>query len=146
MKKRHGVISGAMVILERGGKIFMIKRKNTGWKDGSYDLIAGHLEMGEKLKDTAIREAREEAGITIHKEDLELAHVISLKRSDGDGVYGYFRARQWEGEPHAAEPEKSDGYKWLSLEDIKKEQILEIVRDVLVHIKNGEIYSEGVYL
>ncbi len=134
-----------MVILERDGKIFMIKRRNTGWQDGSYDLIAGHLEMGEKLTDTAIREAHEEAGITISKEDLELVHVISLKRSDGDGVYGYFRARRWEGEPHAAEPEKSDGFKWLSRDDMKQEQILEIVRDVLEHIEKGKIYSEGNY-
>lgn len=132
-----------MVILERDGKIFMIKRRNTGWQDGSYDLIAGHLEKGEKLKDTAIREAHEEAGITIRKEDLELVHVISLKRSDGDGVYGYFRARRWEGEPHAAEPEKSDGCKWLDAEDIKHKQILEIVRHALAHIARSEIYSEG---
>jgi len=143
MKQRHKVISGAMVILEREGKVFFIKRANTGWRDGQYDLIAGHVEQGERVADAAIREAQEEAGITINKSDLQLAHVLSLSREDGDAQYFYFKVTDWKGEPTAKEKDKSDGCGWYSYGDLEKVDVLPVVAHALSEVRAGKIYSEG---
>jgi len=131
-----------MIILEKGGKCFFIKRKNTGWEDGKYDLIAGHVEQGEKLAEAAIREAKEEADIAIKKENLELVHILSLKRKDGDALYGYFVAKVWEGEPRAVEAEKSDGCEWIKKSEIQNREVLDIIKQAFRHIEKGVMYSE----
>jgi 8-oxo-dGTP pyrophosphatase MutT (NUDIX family) len=143
MKQRHKVISAAMVILERDGKVFLIKRANTGWRDGQYDLIAGHVEPGERVADAAIREAKEEAGVNIDKSDLQLVHVLSLSREDGDAQYFYFKVTDWKGEPEAKEKDKSDGSGWYSTEDLEKIDVLPVVAHALGEVRAGKIYSEG---
>lgn len=56
-------------IIEKGGKIVLIYRKNfpQGWA-----FPGGHLDAGETLKEAAIREAKEETGI-----DVEIVNASS---------------------------------------------------------------------
>lgn len=142
MKQRHKVIGTVLVVLERNGCVFFIKRKNTGWQDGRFDLIAGHIEEGERVAEAAIREAQEEAGITIKKDDLQLIHVMSLKRQDGDGIYFTFKVHDWKGEPNANEIEKSDGCKWISKSNIDESEALDTIKYAFRCIHRGELYSE----
>ncbi len=51
------------VIPKRGDEILLFRRFNTGFGDGQYSFPAGHVEEGESVTATAIREALEEAGI-----------------------------------------------------------------------------------
>ena len=51
------------LILQNQNKVLLSKRKNTGWFDGYYSLIAGHLHPKESASTAIIREAKEEIGI-----------------------------------------------------------------------------------
>ncbi|MBI5355593.1 MAG: NUDIX hydrolase [Candidatus Aenigmarchaeota archaeon] len=64
-------------ILEKGGKIVLIYRKNfpRGWA-----LPGGHVDAGETLKEAAIREAKEETGLEIE--------IVNASSATGEiGVY-----------------------------------------------------------
>ena len=56
----------------KDGKILLLRRANTGYEDGNYGLVAGHLDAHESLTNAAIREAKEESGVDIYLEDLEV--------------------------------------------------------------------------
>jgi 8-oxo-dGTP pyrophosphatase MutT (NUDIX family) len=69
MKERFKLIPAVYLILRRNDEVLLLRRANTGYQDGKYSLIAGHLDGDELATEGMIREAKEEAGIVIVKED-----------------------------------------------------------------------------
>jgi 8-oxo-dGTP diphosphatase len=55
---------GVGVIVTRDRKVLLIRRQNSHGA-GTWSTPGGHLEYGESLQACAIREAREETGVTI---------------------------------------------------------------------------------
>ena len=74
-KDRFKLIPSVYLLLRSKGKILLLRRANTGYQDGTYSLIAGHLDGDELGTEGMIREAREEAGITVLAKDLRLVHT-----------------------------------------------------------------------
>src|SRR5581483_7032995 len=106
---RLQVIPSVFTAIIKDGKVLLLRRQNTGWMDGFYDLPAGHLEDQEMLKDGAARELKEEAGVDADPKDLELIHVYQNHHRPDNPHYGFiFLANKWTGEPKLVEPEKSD--------------------------------------
>lgn len=60
-------------------KVLLLRRFNTGYQDGNYSFPAGHVDEGESVADTLVREAKEEIGVGIKKKDINLAHVMHRK-------------------------------------------------------------------
>jgi 8-oxo-dGTP diphosphatase len=137
--------TACFVILMKDDKIAMVLRKNTGWMDGYYGLPAGKLEYGETFTEGAIREAKEEAGVDIGAEDMRVVHVAHRHGEEGetfmDWVDVYFGVDDWQGEPHNAEPEKSERLDWLNINDLP-ENIVPPQRDALTELAKGNFYSE----
>lgn len=46
-------------------EILLALRKNTGYRDGKYELPGGHVEEGEDLMQAMVREAKEELMIEV---------------------------------------------------------------------------------
>ncbi len=53
----------AIVLIRRGDQLLMVRKPE--WPTGRYSLVAGFLDIGESMEECAIREAREETGVTI---------------------------------------------------------------------------------
>jgi 8-oxo-dGTP diphosphatase len=98
MKERHSNIVGAYLVLMKDNKICLLQRANSGYHDGEYSVIAGHVEKGETFTDAILREAREEAGVLLNRDTIKVVH-IQHRKSDTDGrerVHTYFLATDWE--------------------------------------------------
>ncbi len=142
---RFRIYAAVYLILIRENKLFLLRRFNTGWMDGHFTMPSGHVEADEKLTDALIREAKEEAGITIHPENLTMAHAM-LRKSENEQetreyVDFFFTAKDWEGEAHNGEPHKSDIAEWFSL-DALPETLLPHVRFALHEINKKNYLSE----
>lgn len=113
MERTKATPSSYLILLD-GEKILLIRRANTGYQDGNYNLPAGHLEEGELPAVCIIREAKEEIGITLNAEDVSFAHALYQEKSNGSGnrVDYFFSATRYEGEARNAEPEKCDDIGW----------------------------------
>lgn len=106
-----------VVLISDDGEILLQRRYNTGYRDGYYDFSAsGHLEEGESIKECAVREAKEEIGVDIDEDNLQLIHV-NQNYVDDPYINFTFVCREWKGEPRICEPEKCDDLRFFGLED-----------------------------
>jgi 8-oxo-dGTP pyrophosphatase MutT (NUDIX family) len=65
------VISVANLIIDKDtGKLLICHSTGKDYLSGGFDLPKGHHEEGEEYIDTAIREAFEETGLELKKEDM----------------------------------------------------------------------------
>lgn len=125
------------LLLVRDGKILMLRRYNTGYQDGNYSVVAGHVDGGEELKTAMIREAREEAGIRIAPEDLTVAGVIHSIEDD-EYVHFFLHASNYSGEVVNMELHKCDDLSWFDLDDLPPNTIPYVRRAI-------QNYRDGVW-
>jgi len=140
MSQRFKQIAEAHVLFFRDGDTLLLRRFQTGWQDGRYSVVAGHVEADETLREAAIREAREEAGVVIDPDDLELVHVVH-RRSDEERLSFFFLARAWQGEPFNAEPQKCDDMIWVNIDRLPPNMV-GYVAQALEEIEAAALYSE----
>lgn len=138
--ERFTLRAAIFVILEEDKKVLVMRRCNTGWMDGKYTLPAGHFDGGETVKRTAVREAKEELGIEISEQDLDIVHVLHIM-TDVEYIAYFLRAKKWTGDVVNAEPDKCDNIEWVSLDDLP-ENTIPFVGRTLVNYKNGVMFSE----
>lgn len=103
------------LLLIRDGEILLSRRYNTGYEDGSYSVIAGHLEGGEEVTLAMAREAREEAGIEILPERVQVAGVMH-RLEDDERIDFFLTSDRWRGEVRNREPHKCDALEWFPLD------------------------------
>jgi 8-oxo-dGTP pyrophosphatase MutT (NUDIX family) len=133
-----------------------MRRFNTGYQDGNYNLPSGHVEDGELPKAAMMREAKEEIGVDVAEEDFEFAHASYRPKHDetGDRVDFFFCTKKWSGEIMNAEPKKCDDLKWTDPDDLPRNttpHVRRIIEDISEGITYSEIdidflKNEGVYL
>ena len=70
MDERFTLVVAVHLFLRRGDEVLLARRCNTGYADGQYSVIAGHLDGGEEVVAAAVREAREEVGLDIRLDRL----------------------------------------------------------------------------
>jgi 8-oxo-dGTP diphosphatase len=139
--KRRGAFVNCYLILRKGNQILLSLRKNTGYCDGSYGLVSGHVEEGESALEAAIREAYEEVGICIYKYNLTFVHALH-RQSDRTNLDLFFECHNWKGEIHNREPHKCAGLDFFNLEQLPSNTI-QYIEDVLkLYVKN-KFYSEN---
>ena len=124
----------------RHQQVLLLRRFNTGYEDGNYSVVAGHVDAGETVTQAALREAGEETGVTIAAPDLHIVHVMHRKSAD-ERIDFFVAVRQWAGEISNREPDKCDELAWFPL-DALPGNMIPYVRRALENYQKGIYYSE----
>ena len=124
----------------REAEILLLRRFNTGYEDGNYSVVAGHVDAGETVTQAAVREVMEEAGVVIDSKDLQIVHVMNRKSND-ERVDFFMAVRQWSGEVVNMEPDKCDDLSWHPIASLP-ENTVPYVRRGIECFQNGIFYSE----
>ena len=118
--ERPSLIAAAYVILRRGDEVLLQQRAGTGYRDGYWAVLAGHVDPGESAHAAAVRAAHEEAGVTI--DPAALRPLTALHRFERNGpaveqrVDFFFEATQWSDEASLQEADKASAMEWFALD------------------------------
>lgn len=121
-------------------QILLLRRFNTGFRDGEYSVPAGHLDGGETVMQAAIREGKEEVGVDIEEKDMSFSSVMH-RIEDEERVDFFVQVHRWDGEPFNAEPDKCDDVRWVDINALPA-NIIPYVRQALDNHLNGMKFAE----
>lgn len=123
---------GAVVIDEVGDRVLVVRRAcepNRGW----WSIPGGLVELGETLREAAVREVREECGVDVTVGEVVTA-VDAIVRDDVGRVrYHYvlvdLAARYVSGEPAPADD--ASAVRWVTRRDLDSLQLTDGARTVI---------------
>jgi 8-oxo-dGTP diphosphatase len=127
--------SAVHLFLIRDDEIILLRRYNTGYEDGNYSVVAGHLDGGEKIVAAAIREAKEEVGIDIREKDVEIVQMMH-RISNDERIDFFVVVSAWQGEIANNEPDKCDDLSWFPLDRLP-ENTIPYVRQAIQNYREG---------
>jgi 8-oxo-dGTP diphosphatase len=139
---KYRIKSAAYIIPHKGNGVLLSLRKGTGYMDGHYSLVAGHIEENESAEAAAMREASEESGIGLTAEQLTFVYALHRYSSNPDDAYFdvFFEIHEWQGDFINMEPEKCGGLEWFNMDSLPENTIPYIV-DVLTSYQKDERYK-----
>ncbi len=123
-------ICGVGVVVRKDDSVLLIKRGRAPYL-GAWTIPGGAVELGESLRDAAIREIREECGIEIRLGDLLQAFDLMSRDEQGKLQYHYiiidFAATYAGGDLHAGD-DVSDA-RWVVLSELEDYTLDERTRE-----------------
>ncbi len=138
--ERHKVRVSVYLLLYRDDQLLLALRQNTGYQDGNYSLVAGHVDAGEAPTHAMIREAKEEIGIDISPEDLTAVHTM-YRKSNCDYIDIFMTCTRWSGDVVNAEPDKCGDVRFFPVTQLPA-NTLAYVLIAIKYIAQGVSFSE----
>lgn len=140
MGKTHPIELTNMCMLTRSdGKVLVQDRRDPNW--GGLTFPGGHVEPGESLIDSVIREMQEETGLTIRHP--KLVGTKSWMQKDGSGRYLVllYTASEYDGELHSSE---EGDISWMTIDEMRAGKMVEGM-ELFFEVFLGNQYNEIWY-
>ena len=123
---------GVGAIIIEGDRVLLVKRAHPPIQ-GQWSIPGGVLEVGEMVREAAIREAREETGLIVEPGELLGVYDRILRDPENRVQYHYvlidFLCRPTGGELLAASD--ATEVRWFSREELRGVQLAEDTQDVI---------------
>jgi 8-oxo-dGTP pyrophosphatase MutT (NUDIX family) len=141
------LVPASYVLLRRtedgAERVLLQLRRGTGYMDGYWAVsAAGHVEAREDAVAAAVREADEELGVVLGRDDL--VPLCALHRTAGSTEPGdqrvdfFFECRRWAGEPRRREADKAAALRWFDLAALP-DPVVPHERRVLEGLRRGDL-------
>lgn len=141
-KKKPGIGFGVMILKE--GKILLGHRHDDPEKAsselkgaGTWTMPGGKLEFQESFEEGAIRETKEETGITL--KNIKVICVNNNIVEDAHFVTVGLFSDDFEGEAQVLEPEEITEWKWFPLDNLPEKMYFPS-KEVLENYKQNKFY------
>jgi 8-oxo-dGTP diphosphatase len=140
-QQRHKVVLVVFLLFIDKDKVLLLRRFQTGYKDGFYNVPSGHVDGNESAISAACREAKEEVGVDIKPEWLKLVHTMHEKAEEHERLNLGFMVDHYNGVIRNAEPHKCDELLWAYIHELP-DNIVSSVRGIIENTDQGKPYSD----
>lgn len=143
MSERFKLIGGVFCLIIKDNKVLMELRKNK-FDAGLYSLVGGCMEDGETVKQAAVREIKEEVGLEVHEDDIEVIsvlHRITPKPDSWQSIEFVLLVNKFSGNPNLLENNVCGDLKWFPLENLPQ-NISHYAKQAIDNYINKEMFSE----
>jgi 8-oxo-dGTP pyrophosphatase MutT (NUDIX family) len=137
--ERFRVCVAVYGVLRDGGRVLLMRRAGSGYRDGQLALPAGHLDGGEDAVSGLVRELAEEIGVAAERGSCRLATVLHSAPEDADDeeyLHLFFTVGAWTGIPWIREPDRCTELLWADPADLPADTI-DYLPQVLAAIADG---------
>ena len=111
MPTRIAIAAAALV---RDGRVLLAHRHpERRWYPDCWDLVGGHVEVGETAEQAVIRECHEELAIRIRH-----PRPVPMTFTDPTIEMHAFVVDRWDGEPVNAAPDEHDQLRWFAPDEL----------------------------
>lgn len=131
---------GVFLLLMKNNKIYLQLRKNCSFS-GMYGAIGGHVDGGETIANAVIREAKEEIGIEIYPQDLELATICHSNAGGKEYLQFFYVCRKWFGKVRNMEIDKCERIDLFFIDSLPENTVPYLVT-AIEKIKCGDKFFE----
>ena len=140
-KERFKVVPAVYLIVKNDDKILLSLRENTGYMDGHYSLVAGHLDGNEPARFACIREANEEAGMNLKMNDLKPSCIMHRLTPERECIDIFFIIENYNGNLKNMEPNKCGGLEYFDVDNLPN-NLIDYVKIGIENSLNGKFYCE----
>jgi mutator protein MutT len=103
--------TNCFLLNDRGEVLLAMKKR--GFGTGKWNGVGGKVQEGEDIAAAALREIKEEIGVTVSPDALELVGALEFNYSDNHDwaqTCSIFVAHHWQGEPLESEEMRPQWY------------------------------------
>lgn len=111
-----------LIVRDLDGRVLLLLREGTGYKDGEWGPPSGKVEADESYEQAAVRELREETGLVAAPSALRFLHAIE-RLEDGPSWVGVFFELDLDGTPVNLEPDKHRALEWFAESELPHNSI-----------------------
>jgi ADP-ribose pyrophosphatase YjhB (NUDIX family) len=129
------------VFMLRKQAVFLLRYVDTAFDDGNYGLVSADLKGNESIIQAAIRACRDDVGVELTPDDLELASVVHYNAPDREGIDFFLCARNWLGEPTNLKPDEYADVLWAPVDSLP-DGVIKYVRRALENLRAGVWFDE----
>jgi len=125
MKKEYS--AAGIVICKNEGKLSVLLIKD---RFGKWTWPKGHIEKGETPQEAAEREIKEEVGLEVN--NIEYVTSLATVHKDGNPSLVISAMADYVSGDVTLQPEETDKFAWVSLEEAKDYDLIDGIYDELV--------------
>ncbi|MBH0230938.1 8-oxo-dGTP diphosphatase [Halobacillus yeomjeoni] len=134
----------ANCILKVDDYVLMLKKPRRGW----YVAPGGKMESGENIKDSAVREFKEETGLSVDQPELRGSFTFIMRdgeKTTQEWMMFTFFSTSYTGE--LLDVSEEGELEWVPVDEVLQKPMAEGDRHIFKHILNSEeqIYGTFVY-
>jgi 8-oxo-dGTP diphosphatase len=153
MNRKSEIELTNMCFIYDENRILVQEKAGTSHKGGLI-FPSGHVEEGESLRDSMIREIKEETGLTIHNPQL-CGYKDWIQEDGMRYIVLLYKTNQFEGTLKSSE---EGGVFWLDRKDVENANLIWNMRELMqifesdtyseffFNIQNGHMVGEGEFL
>jgi ADP-ribose pyrophosphatase YjhB (NUDIX family) len=135
-------VGAGVVLIDDRGRVLLTLRKAAP-EAGCWSILGGKVDFLETVKDCAIREAYEEAGVSIEIERLLCITDHLLPNENQHWVSPSYLARIVEGEAYNREPHKSEEVRWFGLNELPEKLTMTAKNAILAYCGLSQSVAES---